>query len=674
MKLTHIKGIDSIRSVGVVIVVIYHLFTNLLPGGFFGVDVFFVISGFLVTSLLMSEQQENGRIDLIKFYVRRVRRLLPSAAFMVVITLALSLLLEPDLRVGMRAQTAAVFGWMTNYFEIAAGGSYEDQFLPHLFVHTWTLGVEMHYYLIWGAILTLVCFFWMKYNKWVEHTNSFIYGMNRTVVPLRSLLLIICAGIALYAYLLMRFRFPGLDDPSPVYYATSTRIYPLMIGSALGLLTGMRVPQRRLPAPLALLLLLGSMLIILMMARSFSFSAPETYSYGILVVSLLTMLSVFSILSLQSLKNFKDLKLFAALGKRSYSIYLFHWPFYNIFRQMSLADKWPFSANTPHLVYSLLAIAATLVLAEISYRMFEARPPVKAVKNTVIKKRIKAVPQRKARKLAGFVAPVFCICAVISVFTLFNAPARTSIETDYLHQQVLVNIHNMGQYNDYLAGLEMDPVAMHNRTDELPTKPSEIANAQDVEGDAEKTQENAGKAINRDNPAGPVKPILPPGGANVTVIGDSVTLGAADIIIQTLGSVVVDAEVSRSMGAGPTLITQYAERGELGEYIVLALFTNVQHFTESATAETLDVIPPGHRVICVTPFGKEYMEETADMVRGLPKSYEYVTVADWNAAIRDHADLLAPDRLHMKGDDSRQIYANLLAQAIEQASKKPAKK
>ena len=709
MKLSHIRGIDSIRAVGVIFVVTYHLFTNVLPGGFFGVDIFFVISGFLVTALLAKEFNETGAVDIIKFYGRRVRRLLPAAAFMVVITLALSLLISPDMRVGMREQTAAVFGWMTNYFEIMTGGSYENQLLPHLFVHTWTLGVEMHYYLIWGLIMGVVCMIYSRAAGRIDHMNRFVYGMERKVVSEKLILFLFCAGIAVFAYVRMQMRFPELDDPSPVYYATSTRIFPLMVGSALGALTGMRTPQRRLTSPPAVLFIAVSLIIIFYMARNFTFSGPDTYKYGIMVASLLTALMIFCVLSLQPKKFFADIPPLAVLGKRAYSIYLFHWPLYNIFKQMAFAGTWPFKDDTPHHVYAIAAIACTLLLAEISYRVFElgrgqkaaaaaaaaAKAAAKAAAlraeragddrawaQAELRMASQAAPQqeqmeqvsrRRPGKLAGLAAAIFCVCSVLSAYTLATAPSRTNIEEDYLHQEVLTNIYKMEQYNGYLSELKMNPVAMHGKTKKLPPKPSEVEKGLDIEGDAEQTQENADKAVIRDDPEGPVLPIAPPGGANVTLIGDSVPLGAADILRQTIGSIVVDAEVSRNMFSGAELITDYAQKGELGEYVVLALFTNPLNVMEDPTNDTIAAIPAGHKVIAVTPYGKDYMEKTAEMVRRLPQWYDFITVADWNAAIRDHRDLLAGDGIHMKGDDSKQIYANLIAQAIEQASKKPAK-
>ena len=663
MKLTYIRGLDTIRALGVIFVVIYHLFTSSLPGGFFGVDMFFVISGFLATSILVKEHRENGFINIFRFFAKRVKRLLPAAAFMVVVTLALSLLISPDFRVGIQAQAAAVFGWMTNYYEIMLGGSYEGQHLPHLFVHTWTLAVEMHYYLIWGLVLGIIFYIFSKSKR--KSPDRVHDGLSRSE---KAALLIICIGIALFAYMRMQLGYSGTDDPSPIYYATSTRIYPLMIGSALGLLTGMRAPKKALPAAPAVILLMLSMIAIMLMTKSFSFSGEETYRYGILLVSLLTLLALFCVLSLQMKKYFGDLIILSSIGKRSYSIYLFHWPLYNIFKQMGIAGTGPFGENTSHIVYTLASIVATLILAEISYRVFE-----KGLSGSPRTKGRNA-GRRQPSRLAKLTVAGFCVCILISLYTLANVPVRTSIEDDYLHQQVLINAYGMSQYNDYLAALQMSPVALHGSEEQLPSKPSEIENAQDVDGDAQQTQENAEAAVNRVDPAGPVAPIQPPGGANVTLIGDSVPLGAADILQQTIGSIVVDAEVSRNMGAGAQLVTEYANKGELGEYVVIALFTNVQNFTESATNDTMAAIPAGHRVIAVTPFGKDYMEEVAEMVRRLPQWYDYVTVADWNAAIRDHTDLLAPDGIHMKGDDSKQVYANLIAQAIEQASKKPAKK
>ncbi|MCL2110838.1 MAG: acyltransferase [Clostridiales bacterium] len=731
MKLTHVRGFDTVRAVGVVMVLVYHLFTPYLPGGFFGVDVFFVISGFLVTALLMEEFAKTGRVDIIRFYVKRVQRLLPAAAFMVVLTLALALLVSPDLRVGMREQVAAVFGWVTNYYEISVGGSYEEQLLPSFFVHTWTLAIEMHYYIIWGAIVAIVC---ATLSITSGHHVRQRVGRLEASRPMGSeklVLFMICFVFVYFSYERMQWGLAGLEDPSPVYFATVTRIYPLMIGSAVGLLTGMRVPKVRLPAPIAFPLFVIILGALVWMGRNFTFSDEATYHYGILVAALLAALLVYCVLSLQPTKFFKDIPPLAVIGKRSYSIYLFHWPLYNIFEQMAIEGLEPF-AGMEHYEYAGWSIAATALVAELSYRAFERgrKPAPAAVKDAVVAEVGQAVvggaaepegsalsheagplaqdtgtgsqnsdyndalaavkgdsdpgrsvgkaglaARRKGRRPARLVAVIFCICIALSGYTLATVPEKTSIEEEYLHQQVMANSFRMGQYNEFLANLQMNPVAHHGMTEHLPPKPSEIEDGMwlDAETDAMMTREAAMRALQRENPAGPITPISPPGGSEVTLIGDSVPLGAVEVLHETIGSIIVDAEVSRNMNAGAGLVTEYDERGELGEYVVLALFTNPINNMESATNNAMAAIPEGHRVIVVTPYGKAYMEETAEMVRRLPLWYDYVTVADWNAAIRDNRNLLASDNIHMGGRDSRQLYANLIAQAIEQAGMKPAK-
>ncbi|GHU62883.1 hypothetical protein AGMMS49983_05190 [Clostridia bacterium] len=657
MRLTHIKGIDSIRAVGVVLVVVYHLFTKILPAGFFGVDIFFVISGFLVTSLFVQERAKTGRIDLLGFYARRVRRLLPAVTFMVICTLALVLLISPDLRVGIREQTASVFGWVTNWFEILGGQSYEDQFIPHLFVHTWTLGLEMQYYLAWGLAVLLIV---VIYNRSVKKLFTRRFWM-----------FIIAIGLAIASYLWMQLKAAGLTEPSPVYYSTFARAYPLLIGSALGALTGMRSPRKPPPAAIPLIGLISSVAVICFLARTLSFSDPVTYERGILFVSLLSALAIWSVLALQAKEWFRDIKPLAVLGKRSYSIYLFHWPLYNIFKQFATANGGLFSQNIPQPVYAALSLLATAALAEISYRIFEQRPI--AGKERRMERR---EPMRRF-SVCLFLACIALSC--ISVVTLVTVPDRTRVEDDYLRQQTLVMINGLDRYGGYLAGLALDPIAIHAQPEQLPPTPTEWAAAESLGEEATETLENAQAAINRPDPAGPVQPIAPPGGGWtndgqwINVWGDSVTLGAADILNQTLQTALVDAQVSRNIGAGIDLINQWQYMSQLTNYFVVALFTNTQSFTQDETIRFLEAVPPGRRVILVTPYGKDYMEATAEFLRGLPEQYPYVTIADWNLAIRDHTDLLAPDGMHMNGDDSKQIYANIIAQAIKQASQKPAK-
>jgi hypothetical protein len=433
----------------------------------------------------------------------------------------------------------------------------------------------------------------------------------------------------------------------------------------------MRSPRKPPPAAVPVLGLTVSIAAFCFMARTLSFSDPATYKWGILVISVLTAFSIWCVLALQAREWFRDIKPLAVLGKRSYSIYLFHWPLYNIFKQLSTASGGPFSKDLPQPLYAALSLLATAALAEIAYRYFEQRP--------IAGKERREQRRGPMRKFAVGLFIAFIALCCVSAITLANVPDRTRVESDYLRQQTLVTINGIDRYGTYLAGLSVDPIAIHAQPEQLPPTPSEWEAAASLGEEAMEALEDAQSAVNRPDPAGPVQPITPPGGGWtndgqwINVWGDSVTLGAADILNQTLQTALVDAKVSRNIGAGIDLIHDWDSMSQLTNYFVVALFTNTQNFTQDETIRFLDAVPSGRRVILVTPYGKDYMEPTAEFLRGLPAQYPYVSVADWNLAIRDHTDLLAPDGMHMESDDAKQIYANIIAQAIEQASQKPAK-
>ncbi|MDR3345443.1 MAG: acyltransferase, partial [Oscillospiraceae bacterium] len=231
LRSKQIQGLDSLRALGVLLVLVYHLFPVALPGGFLGVDIFFAFSGYLITALLIQEFRDKHHIALIDFYRRRVRRLLPAIAGMLGVSLSASLLISPDFRVGIRRQAAAVLGFVTNYFEISGGKSYEDSQLPHLFVHTWTLSVEMHFYLVWAAVIALVFFFLRK----KEPGNALFHA--------RRILTWIAAMFAGGSYVIMRVMTHGIadgNDPSAGYFATHAHFFPIMLGALTALHFGYR--------------------------------------------------------------------------------------------------------------------------------------------------------------------------------------------------------------------------------------------------------------------------------------------------------------------------------------------------------------------------------------------------------------------------------------------------
>ena len=156
-----IKWFSMVRVTGLLLVLLYHFFQKLFPGGFLGVDVFFTFSGFLITALLVDEFSRSKKIELLAFFRRRFYRIVPPVIVMVLVVMPFTFLIRRDFVSGIGTQIAAVMGFVTNFYEMMTGGSYEAQFVPHLFVHNWSLAVEVHYYLLWG----LAVWFLAKYCK-----------------------------------------------------------------------------------------------------------------------------------------------------------------------------------------------------------------------------------------------------------------------------------------------------------------------------------------------------------------------------------------------------------------------------------------------------------------------------------------------------------------------------
>ena len=219
-----IKWFSMVRVTGLLLVLLYHFFQKLFPGGFLGVDVFFTFSGFLITALLIDEFSQSKKIELLDFFRRRFYRIVPPVIVMVLVVMPFTFLIRRDFVAGIGTQIAAVMGFVTNFYEMMTGGSYEAQFIPHLFVHNWSLAVEVHYYLLWG----LAVWYLAKYCKTA--------GQLRGSIFLLSSLGLLISFLSMFIGGLLGLSFSGL------YFSTWTHIYPFFVGSILSTLTGIKQP------------------------------------------------------------------------------------------------------------------------------------------------------------------------------------------------------------------------------------------------------------------------------------------------------------------------------------------------------------------------------------------------------------------------------------------------
>ena len=343
--LPHLSGLDGIRGLAALAVVLFHAGVWWLPAGFLGVDVFFVVSGFLITSLLISERERSGNTDLAQFWLRRARRLLPVLALVLIVTTVYAVLvLQETLSQHLHEVLMAAL-YVTNWDQIIRGVSYFEMFeRPSQLRHLWSLAVEEQFYIIWPVVFTVVL----------------------RLLNLRWLWCIVAAlGVLSVAWMVMLFT-PG-DEPSRVYFGSDARAFTILIGVAVGLYwkpwrRRWSVPAGHLMDVIALAGMVG-IGAIMVVGRHWH---DWMYPWGLLLTSFAAIVLVaFAVRPGSLVGRALDLSALRWLGRRSYSIYLWHWP-------VLLALQWEFGFAPNTLAIVVAGLGATLLLSELSYRLVES--------------------------------------------------------------------------------------------------------------------------------------------------------------------------------------------------------------------------------------------------------------------------------------------------------------
>jgi len=345
-RLPYMPGIDALRAIAVLAVFAYHAGVGWMPGGFLGVDVFFVISGYLITSLLLAEHRRGGRIGLGRFWARRARRLLPAVGTMIAVTMVVAAIVEPDRIDALRGDAIASLAYVANWHFILDQQSYFDQFQrPSLFRHLWSLSVEEQFYLFWPL--------------------AFAAGM-KLAGPRRLLVGVLAGALASVALAWILF---DPHDASRVYYGTDTHAVGLLLGVALALVWSPwdlhRGTAGRGTGPI-----LDAVGAVALAYVVLSFVEVHDYDLGLFHGGYLWLaLSTAILVGVLAHPAARLGSLLAQgpvvwLGLRSYSFYLWHWPVLALTRpgiDVSMARG----------ILIPLQLLAVLALAELSYRFVE---------------------------------------------------------------------------------------------------------------------------------------------------------------------------------------------------------------------------------------------------------------------------------------------------------------
>ncbi|MCT4781747.1 MULTISPECIES: acyltransferase family protein [Exiguobacterium] len=340
----YMPGLDGLRTFAVLAVILFHVNTPYITGGFLGVDVFFVLSGYLITGILIREWANAGRLDLKRFYIARFRRLLPALIFMLSVVMTVVWLFEPDLLNTVRQDTLAALVYVNNWWYVFHDVSYFESFgKPSPLQNLWSLSIEEQFYLVWPLLLLI--------------------GLKskRRLLQVVSVMLVASAAW-------MAFNFTPGVDPSRVYYGTDTRLFALLVGALLAFGWQPDAFKREMPdIGRRILNMGGGMALLSLLVIMTAASAYGTFLYygGFLLVALASAILIAATAHPSTVwSRLFGSKWIRLIGTRTYGIYLWHYPV--IILTTPIAQIGTFEP-----LRALGQVALTLVIAELSYRFIE---------------------------------------------------------------------------------------------------------------------------------------------------------------------------------------------------------------------------------------------------------------------------------------------------------------
>ncbi|MBI5975382.1 acyltransferase family protein [Staphylococcus canis] len=563
----YLPGLDGLRAISVIGIIVYHLNAQWLSGGFLGVDTFFVISGYLITSLLMFEYENYGRINLAQFWIKRFKRLIPAMLFVTSFAVLYVLLFEQSLLHSIKGDAQAALLYYSNWWYIFQDVDYFDQFKPMPLKHLWSLAVEEQFYIFYPIILIL----FLKYFKSQRKVTLAFF-----VVSLVSLVwMMIVAAID--------------TNLSRAYFGTDTRLQTLLLGAMFAFIW----PAFKLkldPPKLGRRIVdaFGSIALIGLIALFWMVNEEQDWLYmgGFYLISMLTLIVIASTVQPQGvLSKILSNPLFIYIGKRSYSLYLWHFVVVTFVHKHFVAGQYPFY------VY-IIDIILTVLMAELSYRYVET-------------------PFRRY----GW-----------QTFVHRSTPMISMVRTPLILLGLgFFALTMMGQF-DSLAQTEK----------KLSAYKTQHKNHASKQATPKDTNQSHNKPSQFD--ASKESPLF---------IGDSLTVGMGNYLDNHYDTPMIDARVGRSMEEAIQVASQYASYNRDGQSVVIQIGTNGD-FSDSELETLLKDFDQANVYLINTTVPRGYQEHVNTLLSEAAQKHKNVHLVDWYQVGVGHTEYFAYDGIHLE--------------------------
>ncbi|RUS46184.1 acyltransferase family protein [Cohnella sp. AR92] len=661
-KKRYMTGLDGLRALSVLAVIVYHLPMNVLPGGFLGVGVFFVLSGYLITDQLVAKWQKERTLDLKGFWLRRARRLLPAVLLLIATVAAWLAATDPERLRSLGGDIVASLAYVNNWWLIFHNVSYFDSFgPPSPFGHFWSLAVEEQFYVLWPLLMAL----------------------GLIVAPKRGYLaLLICGGAAASAIAMAMIYVPG-TDPSRVYYGTDTRAFGLLIGAALAVI----LPSARMnPISSSKLRFLmdaagsAALTLIVFMAIYTDEYSPFAYRGGLVLLSLASA-AVIAVIAHPSsrLGQALSIKPLRWIGIRSYGIYLWHYPVIVLTSPSNQAEP-----TSPATV--ALQIALTLVLAALSWRFVEK--PILNGGLGRLGRSVAAIFRGNGASRRAVRPRLFSMAAVSLVFVLCiscggggeaasgritNAAEPSPGQSDKgkdIHQSGPATGQESSESpnasdsdSDVILAGEKNPSSTSPSSNGDKTVGTKVPSTNGSNGTHGENGGSKGTGNSGEKPSS--ESVQETGdGKGVTVIGDSVILGVQPYLEKRLPGILVDGKVGRQMNKAMETVAAHEDAGDLGDVVILELGTNGS-FTEKKLTQLLDEIGSKRTILLInTRVPRQWQDTVNKTLKDVAADYDNVSVIDWYRASAGHSAFFGKDGVHLTKTGA-EFYTDMIADALK---------